>query len=158
MKQGNLSKDEYKRREALEKKYKGERAISIEPPDTLTEEGKKIYLIILDNLPADVLNEADEYTVEVAADAIAIMRECRRDIAKNGLFTTYTNSAGMENRDQNKAVLVYQKYAEIFKKYIAELGLSPSARSKIANLASVDNPQEKKKTLMDILNEEDEDE
>ena len=157
MKAGVLSKESYNNRKRIEDKYKGYNPISMDPPESLSVEGKQLYITILKNLPVELLNETDGYTVEVVADAISIMRDCRRDIKQNGLFTTYTNNAGVENRDQNKAVLVYQKYSEILKKYIAELGLSPSARSKIANLANQEPPQ-KKKTLMELLNEEDDEE
>lgn len=155
LKEGNLSKENYAKREKMEKMLKGDKQISRIPPDTLSQEGKEIYLIILENLSPDILNQTDEYTIEVAADAIANMRECRRDILENGLFTEYTNSAGVRNRDQSKAVLIYQKYSEIYKKYIPELGLSPSARSKIANLANMDVQQKEKKTIMELLNEDD---
>jgi len=157
MKKGAISQDSFKKRKAIEDSFRGFRPINDIPPETLTEEGKEIYKTILNNLPVEILNETDGYAVEVVADAISNMRECRRDIKENGLFTSYTNSAGMENRDQNKAVLVYQKYSEILKKYIAELGLSPSARSKIANMATQET-QAQKKTLMDILNEDEDEE
>jgi len=156
MKTGALSKEEFEKRKAIEDSYRGVKPISDIPPESLTDEGKSIYTTILDNLPVEMLNETDSYTIEVVADAISIMRECRRDIKQNGLFVTYTNSAGMENRDQNKAVLIYQKYSDILKKFIAELGLSPSARSKIANMANID-PPEKKKTLMELINDDGED-
>lgn len=154
MRTGNVPKEAYARREKSENALKGTRPISAEPPETLSAEGKEIYSIILANLSPEILNQTDGYTIEVAADAIANMRECRRDILENGLFTTYVNASGARNRDQSKAVLVYQKYSEIYKKYIPELGLSPAARSRIANLASIDAVPQEKKTIMDLLNED----
>ena len=154
MKTGAISKSTYDKRKKLEDAYKGANPISDIPPETLTDEGKEIFSVILRNLPAEILNETDSYSIEVVADAIATMRECRREIKRSGLIVSYTNNAGVENKDQNKAVLIYQKYSEILKKYIAELGLSPSARSKIANMATQD-PHGSKKTLMELLNEDD---
>lgn len=66
------------------------------------------------------------------ADAIANMQKCRDIIQKDGLIVEYTNNSGAVNKDQNKAILIYQKYSEIFHKFAGELGLSPSARSKLA--------------------------
>lgn len=154
---GVMTKAERERRQRGEAEYRGKRPIREEPPESLSEEGKEVYLAILRNLPLDKLNETDGYTVEVVADAIAMMRECRRDIQHNGLFVTATNKAGEPVRDQNKAVIVYQKYSEILKKYTAELGLSPVARSRIANMAQEEEPK-RRNILLDLLKDEDEDE
>lgn len=143
-KAGVLSKVERDRRKAVEADIRGTRPIRTEPPDTLTDEGKTIYAEILDNLPLDQLNETDGYTVEVIADAIAKMRECRREIAEHGLFLDGCDRQGNPTREQSKAVTVYQRYSDILKKYISELGLSPAARSRIASMARPEDQKDKK--------------
>lgn len=156
MKTGAITKAERERRQRAEAAIRGNRPISQEPPESLASEAKDIYVTILENLPLDQLNETDGFTVEVVADAIATMRECRREIEKKGLFVEGCDRKGNPTREQNTAVLVYQKYSDILKKYIAELGLSPAARSRIASLAK-ESEQPAKKTLMDLLNEEGDD-
>lgn len=156
MKTGAITKAEKERRRQAEAAIRGTKPISQEPPESLTDEGKVIYTTILENLPLEQLNETDGFTVEVVADAIDNMRQCRREIQEAGLFVDYVTSSGAKTRDQNKAVSTYQKYSDILKKYISELGLSPAARSRIASLAKETERPEAKKTLMDLLNEDDE--
>lgn len=135
MKAGALSKRDFEQRKKIEDAFKGDNKLERTPPDSLSKAGKVIYIEILDNIPLEMFNRTDSYVIEVVADAIDQMRECRKVIARDGLIVEYTNSAGQTNKDQNKAILIYQKYAEILKKYLGEIGLSPSARSKIANMA-----------------------
>lgn len=158
MKTGAITKAERERRKQAESAIRGTRPISKTPPSSLSEDGKKVYKTILKNLPLDQMNETDGYTVEVVADAISKMRECRREIHENGLFVDSADRSGNPIREQSKAIAVYQKYSDILKKYISELGLSPAARSRIASLAKEASEQTNKKSLMDILNDdEDED-
>jgi len=157
-KAGVLSKVERDRRKAVEADIRGTRPIRTEPPDTLTDEGKTIYAEILDNLPLDQLNETDGYTVEVVADAVAKMRECRREISEHGLFLDGYDRQGNATREQSKAVTVYQRYSDILKKYIAELGLSPAARSRIASMAKEEQKDKKQISPLLALLEDDEDE
>lgn len=143
MKTGAISKVEFEQRKKVEDAFKGNNELPKKAPASLSQAGKKIYMEILDNIPHEMFNRTDSYIIEVVADAIDQMRECRSVIARDGLIVEYTNSAGQTNKDQNKAILIYQKYAEILKKYISEIGLSPSARSKIANMALQSNESEK---------------
>ena len=150
LKKGNLTKDVYEKRKANEDKLKGDKAISNRPPSYLCSRGKKIYENIVASLPEDFLNNTDEYVVAIVADSLAKMQECQKIIKKEGLLVEYTNTAGATNIDQNKAVLVYQKYCEIFKKYVGEIGLSPSARSKMALIIN-ENDENKQNPLLQIL-------
>lgn len=150
LKKGNLTKEVYETRKANEDKLKGDRVISNNPPPYLCGKGKKIYKNIVESLPEDFLNNTDEYVVAIVADSLAKMQECQEIIKKEGLLVEYTNTAGATNIDQNKAVLIYQKYCEIFKKYIGEIGLSPSARSKMALMIN-ENNENKQDPLLQIL-------
>lgn len=135
MKAGAISKQDYEKRKQIEDAFKGNNGLERKAPASLSKAGQLIYMEILDNIPLEMFNRTDSYVIEVVADAIDQMRECREVIREDGLIVEYTNSAGQTNKDQNKAILIYQKYAEILKKYLGEIGLSPSARSKIANMA-----------------------
>lgn len=129
---GAMTKDERINRKNAEDSLKGKKHISQTPPTDLCNKGKKAYKEIVESLPTDFLNNTDVHTVSIVADAIANMQKCRDIIKKEGLIVDYTNNSGAVNKDQNKAILVYQKYSEIFHKFAGELGLSPSARSKLA--------------------------
>lgn len=136
LKKGTITKKEYNKRLEEEQKLKGEKTISNKPPTYLCTNGKKIYKNIVNSLPEDFLNNTDEYVVAIVADSLAKMQDCQKLIKKDGLLVEYTNSAGATNTDQNKAILIYQKYNEIFKKYIGEIGLSPQARGRLAMIST----------------------
>lgn len=147
LKLGAIPKKEYEKRKTNENKLKGNKKISSRAPQYLDDDGKKIYKNIINSLPDDFLNNTDEYVVAIVADSLAKMQQCQAIIKKEGLLVEYTNSAGATNTDQNKAILIYQKYNEIFKKYIGEIGLSPSARGKLAMISET----EKQNPLLEIL-------
>lgn len=150
LKKGTITKEEYKKRKQAEENLKGDNSISKNPPTYLCNNGKKIYKNIVESLPNNFLNNTDEYVVAIVADSLAKMQECQKILKKEGLLVEYTNSAGATNIDQNKAILIYQKYNEIFKKYIGEIGLSPSARGKLAML-SLEEQQEQGDPLLKVL-------
>lgn len=150
LKKGAISDTEYRKRLNAEKKLKGVTEISKTPPAYLSGTGKGIYKNIVESMPKDIFNNTDEYVIAIVADSLARMQECQNIINNEGLIVEYTNSAGATNYDQNKAVLVYQKYCEIFKKYIGEIGLSPSARSKLA-MISIEQEKESQDPLLQIL-------
>ena len=114
-------------------------------PLALDQVGIDVFNVIADAIPPDRMTKVDGYTVEAAADAIAKMVECREIIANEGLIT--------EDGQQNKAVLVYTKYSEIAKRYLVELGCTPSARAKIASDAAM--TASKKRTVADIFADDD---
>ena len=148
----NLTKAEKAAREAGEIAFKaGE--IRDYTPLTLSERGREIYDQIVDTLPDDLLSLTDGYTIEIVADSIDMMHDCRELIQRQGIIVKYTNTRGVSNAEQNKAILAYQKYSDIFKKHVTELGLTPSARAKIASMAA--EGANKKPTLDDMLEEDD---
>lgn len=151
LKQGAISKKEYNKRKTNEDNLKGNKKISKKAPKYLDDDGEKIYKNIVNSLPDEFLNNTDEYVVAIIADSIAKMQQCQEIIKEQGLLVKYTNSAGATNIDQNKAILIYQKYNEIFKKYIGEIGLSPSARGKLAMLSGQENDSAKE-TILKVLN------
>lgn len=147
LKLGAIPKKEYNKRKENENNLKGNKKISRKPPQYLDGDGKKIYKNIVNSLPEKFLSNTDEYVVAIIADSIAKMQQCQEIIKEQGLLVEYTNSAGATNIDQNKAILIYQKYNEIFKKYIGEVGLSPSARGKLAMISET----EKENPLVEAL-------
>ena len=156
-KKGMVTNAEKAKRTETEARLRGDKPISQEPPETLSEEAKAIYLEVLDNLPLEDMCQTDGYSVEIVADAIANIRACRRELVANGLFYDGVDRKGIPCREQSKAIDVYRKYTDILKRYIPELGLSPAARSRIASLAKAEK-ETKHNTLLDILRDMDEEE
>ncbi len=153
LKTGAITKEEYTKRKSMEDKMKGNKNISLTPPDYLDNRAKQIYINIVTSLPKEFLNNTDEYVISIVADSVAKMQECQEIIRKEGLLVEYTNTAGATNVDQNKAVLIYQKYCDVFKKYVGEIGLSPSARSKLAQMSI--QSEKKEDPLLKALSDED---
>lgn len=127
-------------------------AIADYEPSALTESGMDVFAALVDAIPEAALAKIDGYTIEVAADAIDKMRECRESIDRDGLIIETVNGNGIKVRKQNEMLLAYQKYSEIAKKYLVELGLTPQARSKIAIDAAA--RASKPATVFDMLDDE----
>ena len=89
------------------------------------------------------MSKIDGYTIEACADAIAKMEDLREQINREGIVV---------DGKQNQAVVAYAKYAEIAKRYLVELGCTPSARAKIANDAA--QHAARKKTIADIFDDD----
>lgn len=150
----NLTKQERAAREAAEAEWRRGALADYEPVG-LTESGMLIFAELAEAIPESVLCKVDGFTVEAAADAIDKLRECRAVLARDGLLVEYTNKAGATNTDQNKAALLYQKFSDIAAKRLADLGLTPTARAKVAQEAAAKAVQ-KGKTVFDVFGDDDE--
>lgn len=142
----HLTSEEKQKRKDVEDRFKvGE--IADYNPVGLSAKGKRIFKLLVESVPKEVLCKVDGYTIEVAADAIDNMRKCREIIKKEGLIVGKNDQKNSEtaletsgkkqltNGEPHKAIGIYQKYSEIARKYLADLGLNPVARAKIANEA-----------------------
>lgn len=127
-------------------------AIADYEPGALTDSGLAVFAALVEAIPDGALAKIDGYTIEVAADAIDKMRECREAIDRDGILVKVVNGNGIAVRKQNDMLLAYQKYSEIAKKYLVELGLTPQARSKIAIDAAA--KASKPATVFDMLDDE----
>lgn len=150
----NLTKQERAAREAAEAEWR-RGALADYEPIGLTESGMAVFAELAEAIPESVLCKVDGFTVEAAADAIDKLRECREVLAREGLLVEYTNKAGATNVDQNKAALLYQKFSDIAAKRLADLGLTPTARAKVAQEAAAKAAQ-KGKTAFDVFGDDDE--
>lgn len=147
----HLTNDEKAARAAAEELWR-KGAIADYEPGALTESGFAVFAALVDAIPDGALAKIDGYTIEVAADAIDKMRECREAIDRDGILVKVVNGNGIAVRKQNDMLLAYQKYSEIAKKYLVELGLTPQARSKIAIDAAA--KASKPATVFDMLDDE----
>ncbi len=130
----HLTNDEKRTRKEIEENLKIGKIADYKPVG-LSRQGNRVFKFLAESIPEDVLCEVDGYTIEVVADAIDNMRKCREMIKKDGLIIGDTDDLDTCNGNPHKAIGIYQKYSEIARKYLADLGLNPVARAKIANEA-----------------------
>lgn len=149
---GKISKQERAARLAAEQEWR-RGAIEDYQPVGLSASGMEVFAELAKAIPDGILCKVDGYTIEAAADAIDKMRECREILDREGLLVEYTNKGGNTNVDQNKAALLYQKYSDIAGKKLADLGLTPSARAKVAQDAAA--KADKHKTVADLFEDDD---
>lgn len=122
-------------------------------PETLSAEGMAIFAALTDALPEAAMAKVDGYTLENAADALDQMRKCRQRIAEEGLTVEQVNGNGIKVRKPNDCIAILSKYSDMAKKWLVELGLTPSARGKVASDAAA--AAAKPKSLRDLLAEDD---
>lgn len=157
---GEYTKQAKKEREKAEKEIDGEVGKNKikTPPKNLTRNGKAIYRALVEDLEKSGINinNLDVYMLELLANSIDNMRMAQDRLNKEGTIIEYTNKGGNTNLIQNPALGAYLKYYKIFKDCCSDLGLSPSARAKLA-LLKVNNDKEKDDPLLRILSDDDED-
>lgn len=155
LKVGEMSKEEMDKRKSNEEYLQPKSSIPLDAPDflMLNYYGKKFYKLIINELPENLLSGVDVFVLGEVCYALQMMHQCKKEIKENGMLVEYINSRGQSYKDQNKAVLVHQKYTEIFHKMASRLGLSPSDRAKLSALnIQEDNSNE---LLMKALRGED---
>ena len=86
--------------------------------------------------------------VAIVADAYIKMNQANEILKKEGMLINHTNKAGAENLVKHPALEIYSKYNDIYKKYLVEIGLSPSSRAKLS-MINIEKQEENK--LKDLL-------
>lgn len=141
-KTGTMTKEEEEKRLEIEDKLRGNND-KLLPPLYLSEEQKIIFFYIMEELKqANILGNLDLFILSQTSIAIDRIQKLDR-IANENQEIVFENS-------------FRQARAEASKEYFRccnELCLSPQSRAKIS--VAKFEPGEKKKTIMDILNEED---
>ncbi|MDE7436781.1 MAG: phage terminase small subunit P27 family [Lachnospiraceae bacterium] len=139
-----ISKEDMEERKEREERVRG-KADKLEPPEYLTKSQRKIFRYIVRNLEeSQVLGNLDIYILSQAAISIDKLRQIDEYL---------NNSPGVTNMITAKSTR--EMYSKEFFRCCNELCLSPQSRAKLA-IANVGDGKEKKKTIMDLLNEEDE--
>jgi len=125
----HLTDTEYMQRKEQEEKLKGSNDLVYTPPKHLSTANKKLYKTLVGQLKnSDILCDLDMIILENTVDSISRMRECNELITRDGI--TYENTKG--DILKNPACQAYKDYNAIFNKCCQELGLSPSARARLA--------------------------
>lgn len=137
-----MSKEERKQREETEKNLRGSNE-NIKAHKYLTKRQKQIFKYMMQNLNKDILSNLDVYLLNQTAITIERLECIEKKI----------NESSSEELDVQTAVnlkSLRDMYSKDFFRCCNELSLSPQARAKL----SISAPPQKKKTLMDILGEE----
>lgn len=135
---------EKRAREKAEMKLKG-KSDELNPPEYLTKEQVDVYLYILDNLEeSKMLGNLDQFILARASITICQLKNF--DIIAN---------ANPEILLDSKFRMAKDAATKDFFRCCNELCLSPQSRAKLSISAVKTEPE--KKSLMDILNEEDDD-
>ena len=143
---GHKTKAEIETRKQAEEKIKGADDLITRTPTWLCKEAKKIYKFLIEQFKqTGILTNLDKETVAICADTIAKMREAQKLIDELGLIV---------DGKANPAINIYEKYEKIYAKMITELGLSPTARSRMA-LTQSQMQQKEEDPLLKILKGED---
>lgn len=146
-----MSKEERKAREESEKNLRGSND-NIKPFSYLNKRQKKIFKDILKNLNKDILSNLDTYLLNQTAITIERLESLEKAINE---ASKVVDDDGKIKDKLNVSLISTLKsardmYSKDFFRCCNELSLSPQARAKI----SINTQPTKKKTLMDILNDD----
>ncbi|WP_373845378.1 phage terminase small subunit P27 family [Clostridium sp.] len=140
----HLTKDEIEKRHEQEKILEKLQSNKIRPPTWLGKVGKKIFKDIVKELKAiNILVNVDIYGLAITADAMDKYIRCTIALHTEMLRVDEITNSGITQKE-NPLVKTQIRYAEIFKKYSSDFGLSPAARLKIvqANTPELDDEEE----------------
>lgn len=144
----HLTKQEMEERKQAEEKLKGNDDLVYKIPKYLSSEEKKVYKFLVNELHAsEILCNLDINIIEQTVSAIIKMKECKKFIDEHGIVIIKENG----DMIKNPACTAYKDYNAIFNKGMQELGLSPSARSRLAQL-NINAKQEAEDPLLKALN------
>ena len=143
---GTILKEDEIRRELSEKVLCGD-SDALDPPEWLTDSQKQIFEFITGNLDeAKIFGNIDVIVLTRAVVVIDSLEKFEHKINENS--SVLSDSKVMAN---------YDRLSKLFARYCNELSLSPQARAKLSiSAASLGNGNEKPKTIMGMLNDEDE--
>ena len=147
-----MSKKERAERKQTEEKLRGSNE-DIKPFTYLNKRQKAIFKDILKNLNKDILSNLDTYLLNQTAITIERLESLEKAINEASKITD-VNGKVKDKLDVSTIVQLKSArdmYSKDFFRCCNELSLSPQARAKI----SINTQPTKKKTLMDILNDED---
>lgn len=134
LKQGKSeSKEQLKKREAIEKQLMGNSDDVKNVPDYLTDEEKVYYKWLIDEVEiSGIITNLDKPLVEQTANCLYIMRQCDDHIRKYGILVQKVDRYGNVEDKENPSIKVKLNYQTKYAALCNQLGLSPAARSALA--------------------------
>lgn len=146
----HLTKEEKQVRGEVEEEWRRGSLTDYEP-STLTAESMAVFEVIACALPDDKVAKVDGYSIEIAANAIVQMEKANEEIEAHGL-TVMRHTQYDSYQAPNPNIAIYKTYSDIAKRYLVELGCTPSARAKIA--ADAAKQITKPKGVYDLINDD----
>ena len=145
-KTGKIGKEEIEQRQQVEDNLRAS-ADKLVPPDYLTESQVDVFNYVLSELEeAKVLGNLDLFALSQLSICVDRMQQIEQQVNENPDYLI--DSKLMQTRD---------RYARDFLRLCNEFCMSPQSRAKLS-ISTVKAGQEKKKTLIELINEDDEDE
>lgn len=145
---GSTRKQQIKRENYLG----GDKDLVVNPPKQLNQLAKLYYKYIVINLKnSGILTNLDRFVVAETAICLGRMRQCDEIIDKQGLLLYRVTKNGYRIPYEHPAVTEKDKYIKQFKMLSNQIGLSPSSRSKLADI-DVQKKMNEQDPLLKILN------
>ncbi len=143
-KTAKISKDETEQRLQIEDKLRGG-TDKLVPPLYLTDAQVEIFNYVLAELDeAKILGNLDLFALSQLSICVDRMQQLEKQINEN-----------IDLLLESKLMQAREKYSRDFLRLCNEFCMSPQSRAKLS-ISTVKPGQEKKKTLMELLNEDDE--
>lgn len=140
----HLTKEEKERRSSNEQALRP-RTDKVRCPSWLGREAKKEWRRLVGELKEiGLLSNLDVSTLAICCDAYSKYIAATQKINDTTLVGVHTNKAGAKNLVVNPYVMVAQKYADQYKKFCVELGLTPSARMRMTTGGGNQEPEKDK--------------
>lgn len=107
---------------------------NIKCPIPMDATGQNMWKTIVKELATlDLMSNTDVYALAIACDAFSNYCKASRAIKREGQKLKYMSAGKVISKVQNPSIFIAQKYHLIFKSYLAEFGLSPAARARLAS-------------------------
>lgn len=143
-KTAKISRDETEQRLQIEDKLRGG-TDKLVPPLYLTDAQVEIFNYVLAELDeAKILGNLDLFALSQLSICVDRMQQLEKQINEN-----------IDLLLESKLMQAREKYSRDFLRLCNEFCMSPQSRAKLS-ISTVKPGQEKKKTLMELLNEDDE--
>jgi phage terminase small subunit len=144
-KTGVITKEEERLRRETEDRLKGG-ADKLVPPIYLTKNQREVFYFVLEeHEKAQVLGNLDLFALAQLAVCVDRLQDIEQKVNENPELLCETKL--MQTRD---------RYARDFLRLVNEFCMSPQSRAKLSISAVQQAAQREKKTLMDLINEDDE--
>lgn len=128
----HLTKADIEKRQQQEKELQKLNSNKIKPPGWLGKIAKKIFKDIVKEMQSiNILVNVDVYGLAILSDAMEKYIKCTVTLHSEEMKIVQATKGGGEIQIENPTVKTQMKYAETFKKYSADFGLSPASRLKI---------------------------
>lgn len=125
------------------------RSDKIRCPSWLDDDAKKEWRRLVHELKEiGLLTNLDQSSLAICCDCYSKYMAATNKINDTMLVGVHTNKHGAKNLVVNPYVMVAQKYADMYKKYCVEIGLTPNARMRMTTAAQA---EPEKDELIDFI-------